>query len=94
MIRGSGDLVSIVLTAEADDQDVRPESMMGLGDEGAIRPRLTIRAGRMDLLAIRCCFAILIRFKCQSMLPVSFDSSSACFSHRNEPMQIKEHIFR
>jgi len=39
---GSGDFVSIVLTDEADEKEVRPESIQGLGDVGAIRPRLTI----------------------------------------------------
>ena len=40
----------MVLTAEADDHDVRPESIAGLGDEGAIRPRLTIRGTRIGSL--------------------------------------------
>jgi hypothetical protein len=42
----------MVLTAEADDHDVRAESIIGLGDEGAIRPRLTIRGTRIASLQL------------------------------------------
>ena len=37
----------MVLTIDADDQEFRPESMRGFGDEGATRPRLTIRSIRI-----------------------------------------------
>ena len=94
-IFGSGDWVSIVLTSEAVDQDVRPESITGFGDDGAIRPRLTIRAGFIFYLAIR--FLLSMRLKCHSIrqTPTSF---FLYFYQRvnhieNEPIQIREHIF-
>lgn len=81
--------MSILLTIDAEDQDVRPESIIGLGDEGAIRPRLTIRGG-----LIGCCFTILIRLKSQSKLLVAFFLIIPdYFSLRKELIQINTIFF-
>ena len=57
---GCGDSQSIVLTADAEEKEDLPESTIGLGDAGAMRPRLMTRSKRMltDFKLDSCCFSI------------------------------------